>query len=340
MRKLLNTVYITNEQAYLMLDSENIVCKIDDEQKFRIPFDNVEAIVCFCYAGCSPALMGKCVELNIPITFLSPNGKFLASVNGGIHGNVFLRINQLDKFRENNIELVRNTVAAKISNTITVMKRSRHDISSLREDAEFSDIIEKLKNSIENVFSAEDVDTIRGIEGNSASLYFSQFNKLLTTEKFSFAERSKRPPLDPVNAVLSFIYSVYTNEYAGALQAVGLDSYVGFYHALRSGRKSLACDLIEETRCICERFTITLFNLGILSQKDFEFSVSGAVLLNDDGRKKVLTKWQEKKRTDINHPYLNQKIQFGLLPYVQSNLLAKYVRGDIDEYPCYLSKQG
>lgn len=340
MRKLLNTIYVTNEQAYLSLDSENIVCKIDDEQKFRIPFDNVEAIVCFSYIGCSPALMGKCVELNIPITFLSPSGKFLASVNGGIHGNVFLRINQIDKFRESSIELIQNTVAAKLNNTITVMKRSRHDIQKLRDDEEFSDVINKLRNSIDNVYNAFDIDTIRGIEGNCASLYFSQFNKLLTTDKFSFNERTKRPPLDPVNAVLSFIYSIYTNEYAGALQTVGLDSYVGFYHALRSGRKSLACDLIEETRCICERFTITLFNLGILNQKDFDVAASGAVLLNDDGRKKVISKWQEKKRTDIVHPYLKQKIQFGLLPYVQSNLLSKYIRGDIEEYPCYLNKLG
>ena len=167
---------------------------------------------------------------------------------------------------------------------------------------------------------------------------FGVFGKLFTNPNVHFSVRTKRPPLDPVNAVLSFVYTLYTNEYAAALETVGLDSYIGFYHALRSGRASLACDLVEEARCHVERFTITLFNLGILSEKDFEVQISGAVWLNDDGRKKVLTRWQEKKRTDLMHPYLKQKIQFGLLPYVQSNLLAKFVRGELPEYPCYLNR--
>lgn len=340
MRKLLNTVYITNEQAYLTLDGENLVCKVDGETKLRIPFENIENIVCFSYIGCSPALMGKCVGLTIPINFLSPQGKFLAKVCGEIKGNVFLRVRQIDCFRENGLELTRNTMAAKFSNTRQVLRRSLHDNARLREDQQIKQAVDFLAEGIGKVMKANSVEEILGIEGSCAQTYFSVFDKLITNEKvpFSFEMRSKRPPLDPVNAMLSFIYTLETSEYAAALETVGLDSYIGFYHALRSGRNSLACDLVEETRCIVERFVLSLLNLQIIGEEDFERQISGAIWLNDEGRKKVLTRWQERKRKPILHPYLKQKIPAGLLPYVQSNLLAKYVRGDLAEYPPYLQK--
>lgn len=338
MRKLLNTLYITNEKAFLSLDGENIVCKVEEENKFRIPFDNVEGIVCFSYLGCSPALMGKCVEKNVPINFMSPNGKFLAKVFGETKGNVFLRISQIDKFREEGISLAQNTMASKFCNTIKLIKRTLHDNSNLREDKSIINTLDILKNGIDSVYNANSIEEIVGIEGNCAKAYFSIFNKLLTNKSVKFESRTKRPPLDCVNATLSFVYTLLTNEYAAALETVGLDSYIGFCHKLRSGRVSLACDLIEETRAVVDRFVITLFNLKVLTEKDFEKQVSEAVLLNDDGRKKVITKWQEKKRSEIVHPYLNEKIMFGLLPYVQSNLLAKFIRGDLDEYPCYIVK--
>ncbi|MCQ2485663.1 MAG: CRISPR-associated endonuclease Cas1 [Clostridia bacterium] len=338
MRKLLNTLYITNEKAYLTLDGENIVCKIEDEDNFRIPFDNVESIVCFSFLGCSPAFMGKCVEKCIPLSFISPFGKYLASVSGGTHGNVFMRVSQIDVFREKELELAKKQIAAKITNSISVIRRSKHDIEALREDADIQSAIEYLKSEIESIKVADSIETILGIEGNCAKKYFSVFGKLITNNRFYFNNRTKRPPLDPVNAILSFVYTLYVSEYASALETVGIDSYIGFYHRLRSGRKSLACDLVEETRCIAERFSLTLVNLGILSPDDFDYQPSGAVFLNIDGRKKVITKWQEKKRSDFNHPYLQQKIQFGLLPYVQANLLAKYIRGEIPEYPCYIVK--
>ena len=338
MRKLLNTVYITNEQAYLSLDGENIVCRLEQQEKFRIPFDNVEAIVCFSYLGCSPALMGKCAEKLIPISFLSPQGKFLAKVSGETRGNVFLRIAQIDVFRKDALLLAQNSMAAKLTNGLSLLRRSCHDNAKLRQDAELISAMEQLKKGVRAVYEASSLESLLGIEGNCASAYFGVFGKLIKNPDIQFTTRTKRPPLDPVNAVLSFVYTLYTNEFAAALETVGLDSYIGFYHALRSGRASLACDLVEEARCHVERFTITLFNLGIFSEKDFEVQISGAVWLNDDGRKKVLTRWQEKKRTDLMHPYLKQKIQFGLLPYVQSNLLAKFVRGEIPEYPCYLNR--
>jgi len=338
MRKLLNTLYITREQAWLTLDGNNIVCKLEDEEeKFRIPFDNVENIVCFSYLGCSPALMGKCAENLIPISFVSPQGKFLARVTGNTRGNVVLRVDQIDRFREHGLLLAQNTIAAKLANTVTLIRRSQHDKPELRADGDVQNAIDALKQGISAVYAATNINEVMGVEGNCAHRYFSVFGKLLS-EDAVFELRTKRPPLDPVNAVLSFVYTLYTNEYAAALETVGLDSYIGYCHALRSGRDSLACDLLEEARCIAERFTLTLFNLKILSDQDFEDKPTGAVWLNDEGRKKLLTQWQEKKRTEIQHPYLNQKIQLGLLPYVQSNLLAKYIRGDIPEYPSYLQK--
>lgn len=251
-----------------------------------------------------------------------------------------LRVAQIDVSRKNEIALTQNAVAAKVANTILLIKRSQHDNSNLRTDEDVNFVLGLLKDSIDRVYVAKSLDEILGVEGNAASHYFSIFNKLIVNDLpiFHFQHRTKRPPLDAVNAVLSFMYTIYTREYAAALEVVGLDSYIGFYHRLRSGRSSLACDLVEETRCLIERFVLTLINLKILNADDFEEQITGAVFLTDEGRKKVITKWQEKKRSTIVHPYLNQKIQFGLLPYVQANLLAKYVRGDISEYPTYIAK--
>lgn len=340
MRKLLNTIYVTNELTYLTLDGENLVCKIEGETKLRIPFENIENIVCFNYVGCSPTLMGKCVSKTIPINFISPQGKFLAKVCGETKGNVFLRVAQIDRFRECGLTLAQNTMAAKFSNTRQLIRRTLHDNASLRGDVQINKVMEVLDSGIEKVFDAKIIEEVMGIEGNCAQNYFSIFDKLITNQKvpFTFEFRTKRPPLDPVNAVLSFVYTLLTSEFAAALETVGLDSYIGFCHALRSGRSSLACDLVEEARCIAERFVITLLNLQIIGEKDFEKQISGAVWLNDEGRKKVLTRWQEKKRSEIVHPYLKQKIPLGLLPYVQSNLLAKYVRGELENYPPYLLK--
>jgi len=340
MKKLLNTLYIVDEKAYLSLDGENIVCHLDNEEKFRIPFSNVESIYCFSYIGCSPALMGKCVSYGIPICFLSPEGRFLAKVTGETKGNVFLRKKQIEFFNEAPIKLAQNTVASKIYNTIFLIKRSLRDNPILDEDGSLSRCIERLMKGVHSVYEENDLAVIMGIEGNCAKSYFDIFDKLILQQKedFRLYSRTKRPPLDNVNAVLSFLYTIYTYDYASALESVGLDSYIGYYHALRSGRSSLACDLIEETRCIAERLVLTMINLKILTASDFDKQVTGAVMLNNDGKRKVITHWQEKKRTDIMHPYLKQKIKLGLLPFVQSNLLAKYIRGDINEYPCFLMK--
>ena len=340
MRKLLNSLYILDETAWLTLDGENIVCKCEDKEKFRMPFTNIEDIYCFSFSGCSPALMGKCTENGIALHFFSPNGKFLASVQGKTRGNILLRKAQFEQFAVPPPLLMQNTVAAKLSNTRFLLRRSMRDNPQLDEDGELSSCIQYLEQGIDNAYEITDTETLMGLEGSCAKAYFRIFDRLILQQKedFRMNARTKRPPLDRVNAALSFLYTIYTSQYASALEGVGLDSSYGFYHALRPGRSSLACDLVEESRCIAERLVLTLINLRKLQADDFETQESRAVYLTKEGRKKVLTAWQEKKRTTIVHPYLNEKIPLGLLPYVQSNLLAKYIRGEITEYPCYLLK--
>ncbi len=340
MKKLLNSLYILDETAWLTLDGENIVCKCENQEKFRLPFINIEDIYCFSYPGCSPALMGKCAENGINLSFFSPNGKFLARVQGKTKGNVFLRKEQFECFSNPPIILAQNTVAAKLSNTRFLIKRSMRDYPQLDEDGALSHCIKYLESGIEHVYELNDSETIMGLEGSCAKAYFDIFDRLILHQKSDFYmnSRTKRPPLDPVNAVLSFLYTIMTSSFTSALEGVGLDSCCGFYHVFRSGRSSLACDMVEECRCIIERLTLTMINLKKLNIKDFETQESGAVYLTKDGKRKVLTEWQEKKRSTIVHPYLNEKIQLGLLPFVQSSLLAKYVRGELEEYPCYLLK--
>lgn len=340
MKKLLNSLYILDETAWLTLDGENIVCKCDDKEKFRLPFSNIEDIYCFSYLGCSPGLMGKCADLGINISFISPQGRFLARVQGKTKGNIFLRKAQFEKFAKPDIMLPRNTVAAKLSNTRYLIKRSMRDNPHLDNDGELSRCIEYLESGIEHVYEMNDIETIMGVEGNCAKAYFNIFDSLVLHQKedFRIVGRTKRPPLDPINAMLSFLYTIMTSSFTSALESVGLDSSYGFYHALRSGRSSLACDMVEETRCIAERLVLTLINLRKINIKDFERQESGAIYLSKEGKKKVLSAWQEKKRSVIIHPYLNEKIQLGMLPFIQSSLLAKYIRGEINEYPCYLLK--
>ncbi len=340
MRKLLNTLYITDADTYLSLDGENLVCLKDGTETFRIPFTNIESIFCFSFLGCSPALMGKCAKENVALSFLTPYGRFLARVTGEVKGNVFLRKQQLEKFGEpeEKLRLIRNTIAAKLSNTRALVKRTMRDYPETDADGKLSGYSERLKENIERLYAESDEEVLRGIEGNSAKGYFEIFDRLILKQKedFKIYSRLKRPPLDRVNAVLSFLYTLYTLDFASALESVGLDAYIGFFHTLRPGRASLACDMVEETRAVVERLTLTMINLKVLQAEDFDVQEAGAVLLNDKGRKKVLIQWQEKKSAEFRHPVLKEKIKWGLLPFVQASLMAKYVRGEIDEYPPFL----
>ena len=340
MRKLLNTLYITKENGYLSLDGENLVLTIDGKEAIRLPFTNIESVVCMNYLGCSPALMGKCAKENVSLCFVSPGGRFLARVTGVVKGNVFLRCDQikLTGSPEKQAEIVRNIITAKIKNTKNLILRSRRDNKEIDSDERITHTLEILDNNIAKLQEESDMDVLRGIEGQSAKAYFDIFNRLITKQKedFIMIDRTKRPPLDRVNAVLSFLYTVCTNDIASALECVGLDPYIGVFHTLRPGRVSLACDIMEEFRAMIERLVISLINLKTLQKDDFEVQISGAVLLNNDGRKKVITAWQNKKKEIILHPYLKEKVAIGLFPYVQANLMAKYIRGEISEYPALI----
>lgn len=340
MRKLLNTLYITKENGYLSLDGENLVLTIEGKETIRLPFTNIESVVCMNYLGCSPALMGKCAEEQVNLCFVSPHGRFLARVTGEVKGNVFLRCDQIKLLENPNQQLntVRSILIAKLKNTKNLILRSRRDNPEIDEDYFVTHTIDILQNNIEKIKSETDLDVIRGIEGQSAKAYFEIFNRLITKQKdfFVMLDRTKRPPLDRVNAMLSFLYTVCTNDIASALECVGLDPYIGVFHTLRPGRVSLACDIMEEFRSMIERLVISLINLKTIQEDDFEVQISGAVLLNENGRKKVITAWQNKKKDIIVHPYLKEKVAIGLFPYVQANLMAKYIRGEISEYPALI----
>lgn len=326
---------------YLSLDGENIVMHSKDDTQTRLPLHNVEDIVIFGGRGASPALMNKCTEDNIGLTFMSRSGKFLARAEGAISGNVYLRREQFriadDEARS--LSVAKNFIIGKLFNSRYVIERAVRD-HSLQVD------VDKLKNrsdllsqAIIKCQSVSDIDTLRGIEGESAQLYFSVFDEFILQQKdeFRFVTRSKRPPLDNVNALLSFSYSVATGMCTSALETVGLDPYVGFMHTDRPGRRSLALDLVEEFRAImCDRFVISLINKRIINNGDFEKKEDGAVLLSEDGRKVFLTHWQNRKQDIVMHPFLKEKVEWGLLPYIQALLLSRYIRGDLDEYPMLL----
>lgn len=336
MIKLLNTLYITKEQSYLSLDGENVVLTECKKELIRLPFTNIDSIVCMNYIGCSPALMGKCAENMISLCFISPSGRFLARVTGEFKGNVFLRKSQLEKFSDSNvqIELIQNLLNAKFKNTKNLINRSLRDNKFLEDNQDIQKFTQKIDVSIQKIHTETNLDSLRGIEGQVAKSYFYIFDSLYTQQRedFLLSGRSKRPPLDATNATLSFLYTICTNDIASALECVGLDPYIGFFHTLRSGRVSLACDIVEEFRCLIERLVISIINLKVLNKSDFEKQVSGAVLLNESGRKKVINAWQNKKREEVIHPYLKEKIAIGLFPYIQANLMAKYIRGENDKY--------
>lgn len=341
MRKLRNTLYVTTPDKYLSLDGENIVLRSTDGEEVRIPLINLEEIVAFGSRGASPALMNKCTSEKIGLTFLSRSGKFLARAEGEVSGNVYLRREQyrIADDDKRSLAIARNCIIGKLFNSRYVIERAIRDHPLQLDTEKLKSISKLLSGAIVKAQNTEDVDSLRGIEGESAQLYFSVFNDLILQqkEKFCFNGRSKRPPLDKVNALMSFAYSMATGMCASALETVGLDPFVGFMHTDRPGRRSLALDLVEEFRAVmCDRFILSLINKKIVSESDFEEKEDGAVLLNEDGRKLFLLHWQKRKQEIVTHPFLNEKIEWGLIPYTQALLLSRYIRGDLDEYPMLL----
>lgn len=338
MKKLLNTLFVTTPDAYLSLKGENVVVLKEDERIGRIPLHNIQSIFTFGWTGASPALMTACADKGVSLVFLSRSGRFQARVVGETRGNVVLRRTQyrMSDDKKYSTQIARNFIIGKIYNSRNVLKRTMRDYALRVNGDKLTYAIASLTDLMNVVRNASDLEKLRGYEGQAASSYFSVFDQciLQQEEDFFFHHRNRRPPLDRVNAMLSFAYTLLANDTASACEAVGLDPYVGFLHQDRPGRVSLALDLMEELRSICvDRFVLSLVNKRIIQKSDFVIKESGAVLLTDEGRRSFLSQWQERKQDSLTHPYLNEKIQWGLVPYVQALLLARYLRGDLDEYP-------
>ncbi|MGN1468085.1 MAG: type I-C CRISPR-associated endonuclease Cas1c [Ruminococcus sp.] len=343
MKKLLNTLYITSPEKYLSLDGENIVMLENKTECGRIPLHNIESIVTMGYSGISPSLLGKCAEKNIFVSFLSRSGRYLASTVGPYNGNVILRKTQ---YRISDNEdlctgISKNIITGKLYNSRWIIERATRDYANSLDVTRLKNVSKQIKQAIDNIPHCKNIEQLRGVEGEAAARYFSVFDNLILQQKadFTFSERSKRPPTDNVNAMLSFAYTMLNSMVTSALYCVGLDPFVGFMHKDRPGRTSLALDLMEELRSVfADRFVITLINKRIMSKNDFFSKENNAVYFTDEGKKKFLQSWQSRKQTVIIHPFLKEKVEWGVVPYVQALLLARYLHGDIDGYPPFMWK--
>lgn len=347
MKKLLNTLYVSTQGIYLSKEGETLVASLQGEKKLQLPLLNLSGIVCFGNVMSSPFLLGACAEHGIAVSFLTENGKFLARMQGPVAGNVLLRREQyrIADSEARAAPIVANIVIAKILNARTVIQRFGRDHAEAIADPErLEETVRYLKQQTEFLRrhgKHSDIDTLRGIEGEAALRYFALFNDFITAQKtdFHFAGRTRRPPLDPVNALLSFVYTLLTHDVIGAAESVGLDPAVGFLHCDRPGRASLALDVIEELRqYMADRLVLSLINLKQLNGKGFRKTESGAVVMDEETRKTVIAAYQERKQEEIVHPFLNEKIRIGLLPYVQMLLLSRTIRGDLAEYPPFVSR--
>lgn len=343
MRQLLNTLFVTSEDVYLSLDGENVVANRDGQVLARYPLHTLHGIISFSYAGASPALMGECAERGIAFSFCSPRGKFLAHVSGENNGNVLLRRQQYRIADDPALScrIARSMIFGKLYNSRWSIERTCRDHDMRVDIPKLKSVCTQLHGLLSPVAEETSLESLRGLEGIGASSYFGVFDDLILGNKsvFYYHSRSRRPPMDCLNAALSFAYSLLSHDCAAALESVGLDAYVGFLHRDRPGRISLALDLMEELRpCIADRFVLTLVNTRSLSEKGFIRQDNGAVFLNDAGRKQFLKSWQERKRELITHPYLGEKMPWGVVPHVQALLLARYIRGDLDAYPSFLWK--
>ncbi|MEH2953717.1 type I-C CRISPR-associated endonuclease Cas1c [Candidatus Merdisoma sp. JLR.KK011] len=343
MKKLLNTLYITSSDKYLSLDGENVVVLSEKQEVGRVPLHNLEAIVTFGFTGASPVLMGACAKRNVALSFLSQSGRFLARVSGEVRGNVLLRKKQyfLSEDEEASLTIAKNFITGKVFNARWVLERAARDHAMRLDMERMKSVSGQLKKSLGTVRRCDSMGTLRGIEGEAAGLYFSVFDEMILQQKedFSFHRRSRRPSLDATNALLSFTYTLLTNMCAAALETVGFDPYVGFMHTDRPGRASLALDLMEELRAVfADRFVLSLINKRMVSSSGFRQKENGAVIMDDDTRKSVLSAWQMRKQEVIRHPFLEEKVEWGMVPYTQALLLARYIRGDLDEYPPFMWK--
>ncbi len=343
MRKLLNTLYVTTPEAYLTKDGENVVVKVESEEKFRIPVHNIEGIVVFNYMGASPSLMAMCAERQVGISFHSLSGRFLGRVSGPVRGNVLLRRKQyrVADDKDFSLEISKLFILGKLYNCKNVLARAIRDHGNESTIPALESAIQMHNTFLKQVNNATNPDNLRGAEGMAANTYFEVFDHLIVSQKdsFKFNGRTRRPPKDNVNALLSFAYTLLAHEVQSALESVGIDPYVGFLHTDRPGRASLALDMMEELRpYLADRLVLSLINRKQVNASGFTNQGESGIIMNDATRKELLNAWQKRKQEEIKHPYLEESIPIGLIPYVQALLLARYLRGDIDNYPVFLMK--
>ena len=343
MRKLLNTLFVLSEDSYLALEGENVVVRRNNKAEERFPIHTLESIISFSYRGASTSLMGACAKHGISLSFFTPWGKFLARTVGETNGNVLLRRMQYRVADDPYpcCRIARNFVCGKLYNARWVLERATRDHALQVDVPELKHNSAQIRELSLLAMDCESTDELRGIEGKAAALYFDSLDQLILHNKDTFfmEKRSRRPPMDAMNALISFLYSLLSHDCAAALNAVGLDSYVGFLHRDRPGRESLAFDLMEELRPVfADRLALSLVNRQMIAEKDFRIEASGGVFLSDEGRKVVLKAWQERKKEIITHPYLGEKISWGLVPYTQALLLARFLRGDMESYPPFFWK--
>ena len=340
MKKLMNTLFVTATGAYLSKEGETVVVSVEKETKLRVPIHTLGGIVCFGHVSMSPYLMGFCAENDVGVSFLTEYGRFLASVRGKVSGNILLRREQYRKADDLEFcrEIAKVMIKGKLSNCRTVLQRALRDHNDKINSQEVGAASQKMLFSLRKLDSALTLDEVRGIEGDSAHVYFNVFDHLIISQKenFRFEDRNRRPPLDNVNCLLSFLYTLLMHDMRSALECVGLDPYAGFLHRDRPGRASLALDMMEEIRpFLADRLALSLINLNQVTAKGFKKGETGAVLMDDETRKTLLVAYQERKQEEIEHPYLGEKIKIGLLFHAQALLLARFLRGDLDGYPVF-----
>jgi CRISP-associated protein Cas1 len=339
-KQLLNTLYVTTQGAYLSREGECILVKLGDEVALRVPVHTLGSVVCFGRISASPPLMGLCAERGVAMAYLTEHGRFLARVQGPVSGNVLLRREQYRRTEHEDraAEIARAVIIAKIANCRVVLLRALREKPG-EGGAALEAAAARLGRTLQEMQRPMALDTVRGCEGDAARIYFSAFDYLITEAKdaFYFRERSRRPPLDNLNALLSFLYTLLTHDVAAALEGVGLDPAAGFLHRDRPGRPSLALDLVEELRpVLADRLALSLINRRQLDAAGFRKTESGAVAMSDETRKQVLVAYQKRKEEEIVHPFLKERVSFGLIPHTQAMLLARHLRGDLDGYPSFL----
>ena len=343
MKKHLNTLFVTTQGAYLSKEGETVVVRVEKETRLRVPIHTLGGIVCFGNVLCSPFLMGFCAERDVTISFLSNYGRFLARVQGPVSGNVLLRREQYRRADDMDMSagIAKSILTGKLANSRAVLRRALRDHPEKIDRASVEEASRRLGHSLENIQAGPPLNTLRGIEGESAHTYFSVFDQLIVSQKdgFCFRERNRRPPLDRVNCLLSFLYTLVMHDVRSALESVGLDPAVGFLHRDRPGRPGLALDMMEEFRpFLADRLTLSLINLNQIQEKGFAQSEAGAVLMGDETRKAVLVAYQKRKQDEIYHSFIEEKVSIGLLFHIQALLLARFLRGDLDGYPPFIWK--